>query len=85
LTSRVKQLEYLTIVWNSLEGLVAVTTGVLADSISLVGFGIESYVEVASGVALLEQMAVDKDEIQGERNEPFALRIVGARFLALSM
>jgi divalent metal cation (Fe/Co/Zn/Cd) transporter len=84
-TSRGKRLEYFTIAWNSLEGLVAVTAGILASSISLVGFGIDSCVEVASGVALLWRMVVDKEEIRRERNERLALRIVGACFLALSM
>ncbi len=83
--SRGKRLEYFTIAWNSLEGLVAVAAGILAGSISLVGFGIDSCVEVASGGALLWRMAVDKEEIQRERNERLALRIVGACFLALSV
>jgi hypothetical protein len=39
---RGKQLEYFTITWNSLEGLVAVVAGALAGSISLVGFGVDS-------------------------------------------
>ena len=45
---RGKQLEYFTIAWNSLEGLVAVVAGALAGSISLVGFGIDSFIEVTS-------------------------------------
>ena len=40
---RGKHLEYFTIAWNSLEGLVAVTAGALAGNISLVGFGIDSF------------------------------------------
>jgi hypothetical protein len=35
-----RRLEYLTIAWNTVEGLVAVATGAIAGSISLVGFGI---------------------------------------------
>ena len=84
-TSRGKRLEYFTIVWNSLEGLVAISAGILAGSISLVGFGIDSFIEVTSGVALLWRMAVDKNEIQRERNEHLALRIVGSCFVALSV
>jgi len=76
-------LEYFTIAWNSLEGLVAVVAGAFAGSISLVGFGIDSFIEVTSGVVLLWRMAVDADVQRRERNEKLSLRIVGVCFLAL--
>jgi hypothetical protein len=44
-----QRLEYFTIGWNALEGLVAVVAGAIAGSISLVGFGIDSFIEVTSG------------------------------------
>jgi divalent metal cation (Fe/Co/Zn/Cd) transporter len=81
---RGKRLEYFTIAWNSLEGLIALVAGVLAGSISLVGFGIDSFIEVTSGTTLLWRMAVDSEETTRERNERLSLRIVGACFLALS-
>ena len=80
-----KRLEYFTIVWNSLEGLVGIIAGAIAGSISLVAFGIDSFIEVASGAALLWRMSVDGNELQRERNERLALRIVGACFIALSI
>ena len=80
-----KRLEYFTIVWNSLEGLVGIIAGAIAGSISLVAFGIDSFIEVASGAALLWRMSVDANELQRERNERLALRIVGACFIALSI
>jgi hypothetical protein len=43
---RGRRLEYFTIAWNSLEGLVAVVAGAIAGSISLVGFGVDSFIEV---------------------------------------
>ena len=46
LARRGRRLEYFTILWNSLEGLVGVTTGALAGSVSLVGFGVDSFIEV---------------------------------------
>ena len=49
---RGRRLEYFTIGWNILEGLVAVVAGAIAGSISLVGFGIDSFIEVTSGAAL---------------------------------
>jgi divalent metal cation (Fe/Co/Zn/Cd) transporter len=81
---RGKRLEYFTIAWNSLEGLVALIAGALAGSISLVGFGIDSFIEVTSGATLLWRMTVDAEEQTRERDEKFSLRIVGTCFLALS-
>ena len=74
---RGKRLEYFTIAWNSLEGLVALIAGALAGSISLVGFGIDSFIEVTSGATLLWRMTVDAEEQTRERNERLSLRIVG--------
>lgn len=84
LVLRGKRLEYFTIAWNSLEGLVAVVAGALAGSISLVGFGIDSFIEVTSGAVLLWRMSVDADVPRRERNEQLSLRIVGVCFLALA-
>lgn len=81
---RGRRLEYFTIAWNTLEGLVAVIAGFVAGSISLVGFGIDSFIEVTSGAALLWRMSVDADVERRERNERFALRIVGLCFIALA-
>jgi divalent metal cation (Fe/Co/Zn/Cd) transporter len=81
---RGKQLEYFTIAWNTLEGLVAVVTGAVAGSISLVGFGIDSFIEVTSGGVLLWRMSVDADVRKRERREKLSLRIVGVCFLALA-
>jgi len=82
---RGQRLEYFTIGWNALEGLVAVIAGVFAGSISLVGFGIDSFIEVTSGAALLWRMSVDADVQRHERNERRALKVVGACFLALAV
>jgi divalent metal cation (Fe/Co/Zn/Cd) transporter len=81
---RGKHLEYFTIAWNSLEGLVAVVAGALAGSISLLGFGMDSFIEVTSGTVLLWRMSVDANVRKRERNEELSLRIVGVCFLALA-
>ena len=81
---RGRRLEYFTIAWNSLEGIVAIVAGLIAGSIALVGFGVDSFIEVSSGAALLWRMSVDADENQRERIERTTLRIVGACFLALA-
>jgi divalent metal cation (Fe/Co/Zn/Cd) transporter len=81
---RGRRLEYFTIAWNSLEGLVAIVAGVVAGSISLTGFGIDSFIEVTSGAALLWRMSVDSNAERREANERIALRIVGLCFLVLA-
>jgi len=84
LANRGKRLEYFTIYWNSLEGLIGIAAGLLARSISLVGFGIDSLIEVTSGATLLWRMSVDADIERREGNERLSLRIVGGCFLALA-
>lgn len=85
IAQRGRRLEYFTIAWNTLEGLVAVVAGAIASSISLVGFGIDSFIEVTSGAALLWRMAVDADVHKREQNERRALRVVGLCFLGLAV
>jgi divalent metal cation (Fe/Co/Zn/Cd) transporter len=82
---RGKRLEYFTIAWNSLEGIVGIGAGAIAGSISLVGFGIDSLMEVTSGATLLWRMSVDADVEERERNETISLRIVGVCFLGLAL
>src|SRR5216683_1611425 len=79
-----RRLEYFTIAWNAIEGVVAVVAGAIAGSISLVGFGIDSFIEVTSGSVLLWRMSVDAEVQRRELNERRALRIVGVCFLLLA-
>jgi divalent metal cation (Fe/Co/Zn/Cd) transporter len=81
---RGRRLEYFTIAWNALEGLIALIAGAIAGSISLLGFGVDSFIEVVSGAALLWRMSTDANALTRERNEKIALRIVGICFLGLA-
>jgi hypothetical protein len=57
-----------TVSWNAVEGLVAVIAGALAGSISLAGFGIVSFIEVASGgVALADVSRCKRPTTRTER------------------
>jgi divalent metal cation (Fe/Co/Zn/Cd) transporter len=84
LAQRGRRLEYFTIAWNCIEGIVAVMAGAWAGSISLVGFGVDSFIEVASGTALLWRMSVDANAHRREQSERLALRIVGFCFVVLA-
>lgn len=85
LVRRGRHLEYLTITYNCLEGVVAIVLGLLAGSIALVGFGFDSCVEVTSGATLLWRLRADEDQARRERAEALSLRIVGVCFLTLAV
>lgn len=85
LIRRGRYLEYFTIAYNSLEGLIAVVAGLIAGSIALVGFGFDSLIEVTSGSVLLWRLHADVDEARRERVEATSLRIVGACFVVLAI
>ena len=84
LIARGRMLEYFTIFYNSLEGLLSVGAGLLAGSVALVGFGADSVIEVISGVTLLWRLNSRRDAAAGERAERTALTIVGVSFLLLA-
>lgn len=84
LVKRGRNLEYFTIIYNSLEGLMAVVAGVIAGSIALVGFGFDSLIEVTSGAVLLWRLYADVNEARREQIEAISLRIVGVCFVVLA-
>lgn len=77
-------LEYATIAYNSLEGLIAIIAGMFAGSIALVGFGVDSVIEVSSGLGLVWRLHCDTNRIKREQAERLSLRIVGVCFIALA-
>jgi len=84
LVRRGRKLEYFTVAYNSLEGLIAIVAGLIAGSIALVGFGFDSVIEVTSGLALLWRLRRDADVERRERVEAISLRVVGVCFLTLA-
>jgi divalent metal cation (Fe/Co/Zn/Cd) transporter len=80
--ARGRRLEYLTLAWNSLEAVAAIVSGLIAGSIALVGFGLDSVIECFSGGVLLWRLRAGEE---GERREQQALRLVGVSFLALAL
>jgi divalent metal cation (Fe/Co/Zn/Cd) transporter len=84
LIGRGKRLQYFTVAWNSLEGIAAIAAGVLAGSISLISFGLDSFIEVTSGAAALWRVSSESNTERKERVEQISLRVVGVCFLALA-
>ena len=80
---RGRELEYLTIGWNSLEAIISIGADLLAGSIALIGFGLDSLIEVSSGAALLWRLHMDAPE-RRESAERIALKLVGVSFLLLA-
>lgn len=82
------RLEWFTISWNSVEAVVAIGAGLLAGSIALVGFGLDSVIETAAGLIVLWRL---RREVAGaqddhvEQAERVALRFVGLTFVALGL
>ena len=70
------RLEYLTVGWNVLEGIIAVAAAVAAGSVALLGFGLDSFVESASGTVLVWRLHAERKGSTVpfrrlvERNEP---------------
>lgn len=80
-THRGRRLEYFTLGWNVIEAGVAITAGLLAGSIALVGFGADSVVESLSSLVLLWRLrSHEADEVRERR----ALQLVGVCFLILA-
>lgn len=85
LVRRGRLLTYVTLGYNSLEGVISIVAGVIAGSVSLVGFGIDSLIEVTSGTAALWRLRRDVDPARREHAERIALRVIGASFIALAL
>lgn len=82
--ARSRLLNRLTIGWNLVEGVVAVAAGVVAGSVSLVGFGLDSGIEVSAALVITWRL---RQERRGECMEPVdrkAARLVALSFLALA-
>jgi divalent metal cation (Fe/Co/Zn/Cd) transporter len=80
LARRVRLLVAATITYNAVEAAVALTAGALASSTALIGFGLDSVVEVSSAAAVAWQFAGSDHE----RRERTALRIIAVSFFALA-
>lgn len=81
------RLEYLTVGWNLVEGVIAIAAALASGSVALLGFGIDSFVESTSGTVLIwrlrsERGAADHDAI--ERIEQSARKLVALSLFLLA-
>jgi divalent metal cation (Fe/Co/Zn/Cd) transporter len=85
LARRAVGLERLTIGYNLVEGVVAVTFGLLAGSIALTGFGFDSWIEVAAATVVLQRLLAELRHGQvDEAKQRRALRFIAVTFFALA-
>lgn len=78
------RLEVFTIAWNVIEAFVAIGAGLLVGSVALVGFGVDSGIEVISAVALLWRLLKAGPNASSEERgaaEKRALYLVAATFM----
>jgi divalent metal cation (Fe/Co/Zn/Cd) transporter len=87
LIDRALRLEWLTLGWLLVEAVVALWSGLAANSLSLVAFGIDSAIELLSALVLIWRLSVEMrhGRIVSERAERAASRIGGALLFALAL
>lgn len=77
---RARLLATASVAYNTIEAVIAISAGVVAGSVALVGFGLDSVVEVSSGLIILWQFR----HAMPESRERQALRLIGISFFALA-
>ncbi|MFF3724178.1 cation transporter [Streptomyces erythrochromogenes] len=83
LTRRIRVLVAATITYNVVEAAVALTAGTLASSTALIGFGLDSIIEVSSAAAVAWQFSAREHALR-EAREHRALRIIAVSFFVLA-
>jgi divalent metal cation (Fe/Co/Zn/Cd) transporter len=82
LRRRAFALEYASMAWMTAEAAVAITAGILASSVALTGFGLDSVIEFFAAVIVVWQL---RGEIAGQQRETRAVRLIGVTFFALAL
>jgi divalent metal cation (Fe/Co/Zn/Cd) transporter len=84
LAKRIRFLVAATIIYNVIEAVAALTAGTLASSTALIGFGLDSVIEVSSAAAVAWQFSA-RDHALREARERTTLRIIAVSFFALAL
>ena len=82
LIRRVKLLSWLSLAWMTTEGAIGVTAGILANSIALIGYGLDSTIEGIAGVVIIWRFTGDR--IHSDQAERGAQKIVAITFFLLA-
>lgn len=82
--TRARRLNALTIAWNAVEGVVAVTAGAMAGSLSLIGFGLDSGIEVSAALVLTWRLDHERRGPVEPQVERRAQRAIAVCFAALA-
>lgn len=81
---RARRLNQATIAWNAVEGVVAVTAGVVAGSVSLIGFGFDSAIEVSAALILAWRLHQERKEGCTQEADRLATRAIAVSFAVLA-
>jgi divalent metal cation (Fe/Co/Zn/Cd) transporter len=82
LVRRVKTLSWLSLVWMTIEGAVGLTAGIVANSIALIGYGLDSTIGGVGSLVIIWRFTGER--MESEAAEQRARRIVGVTFLLLA-
>jgi divalent metal cation (Fe/Co/Zn/Cd) transporter len=82
--TRARWLNAATIGWNSLEGVIAVAAGIAAGSVSLVGFGFDSAIEVSAALILTWRLAQERKDDCTQPADTRATKAIAVSFAALA-
>jgi len=87
LIRRAFRLEYASLAWMAIEATVAIYSAIVAGSISLLAFGIDSLIELASAGVLIWRLTVElrRGQVFAESAERTASRIAGSLLFALAV
>lgn len=83
--TRARWLNAATIGWNTIEGVVAVTAGLMAGSVSLVGFGFDSAIEVSAALVLAWRLRQERKEGCTQDSDRVATRAIALSFAVLAV
>jgi divalent metal cation (Fe/Co/Zn/Cd) transporter len=78
-------LNYFTIAYNTIEAVVSLAAGLVAGSVALIGFGVDSAIEVTASLTAQWRLRSDRDPERRKRVEGMTRRVIGGLFLALAV